>query len=79
MKKIGALPSRIGVLSAFLLLAPAWVFAQQSPTPVSTHAPNPALTNADVQKMVEAKLADPIIVAKIRASTCNFGSCPRFS
>ncbi len=32
----------------------------------------PVLTNDDVMKMVQAKLADGIIVAKVRSSTCKF-------
>lgn len=37
-----------------------------------TAAQNQALTNADVQKMVEAKLSDALIVSKIRGSGCAF-------
>jgi hypothetical protein len=62
--------SWIFVLAATLLFASVLVFAQQSPeTPAASAT---TLTNADVEKMVEAKLADPIIIAKIHASTCNF-------
>lgn len=58
----------IALVLVCLTMTPSAAFAQQSPASTV----NAALTNADVQKMVEAKLADPIIVAKIRSSTCNF-------
>jgi len=61
-------PRGIILVLACLTLMPSGALARQSPTP----ATGAALTNADVQKMVEAKLADPIIIAKIHASTCNF-------
>ena len=43
------------------------------PNSISSHVPGTAaLTNEDVMKMVQAKLADAIIVAKVRSSTCQF-------
>src|SRR2546426_11393309 len=45
-------------------------YAQQ---PASALLAKPeALTNSDVLKMVEAKLADDLIISKIKTSTCNF-------
>ncbi|HEX8686366.1 MAG TPA: hypothetical protein VF654_07685, partial [Pyrinomonadaceae bacterium] len=38
--------------------------------------PAQPLTNADVQKMVEAKIAPEVIVEKIKASPCDFDTSP---
>lgn len=45
-------------------------YAQQPTAAPSTKAE--ALTNADVLKLVEAKLSDDLIISKIRASACSF-------
>lgn len=60
---------RILSLVSAVILAPTCQ-AQQITAPPAPQAQ--ALTNADVQKMVEAKLSDALIVSKIRASTCGF-------
>ena len=44
--------------------------AQDVPRHVT--AADPALTNADVLKMVAAKLGNEVIITKIRTSTCDF-------
>jgi hypothetical protein len=45
----------------------------QAPNPSPAPAPaGPALTNADVIKLVAAKLPDSIIIKKIKSSACNF-------
>jgi hypothetical protein len=66
VKTVLCIFSRLAV--AFLLAA---LSCAQQPTPApSTQAE--ALTNADVMKMVEAKLSDDLIISKIRASACSF-------
>ena len=63
-------PVRMLSFLATALLLVSFGYAQQ-PTPApSTKAE--ALTNADVLKMVEAKLSDDLIIGKIRASACAF-------
>jgi hypothetical protein len=47
----------------------------QGGAPAQSTRPAP-LTNADVLKMVEAKLAPEIVVEKIRASPCDFDTSP---
>jgi len=47
---------------------------QPSDTP-QAQAPRP-LTNDDVRKMVEAKLAPEVVVEKIKASPCDFDTSP---
>lgn len=60
-------------LRIFCFLAVALLFTSfnhaQQPAP---SAKAEALTNAEVLKMVEAKLTDDLIISKIRASACNF-------
>jgi hypothetical protein len=62
--------ARIFSLFAVGLLLTSLSYAQQQTSPPSTRAE--ALTNADVLKMVEAKLSDDLIISKIRASACSF-------
>ena len=45
-----------------------------APGPAAQQAP--ALTNADVLKMVEAKIAPEVIVEKVRAAPCDFDTSP---
>jgi tetratricopeptide (TPR) repeat protein len=47
----------------------------QEPPPPDTAAP-PGLTNHDVLKMVQAQLPDSVVVAKIKASNCQFDTNP---
>lgn len=61
---------RVFSLFAVALLLTSLSYAQQPASPPS--AGGEALTNADVLKMVEAKLSDDLIVSKIRASACSF-------
>jgi len=42
------------------------------PAPTQEVAPAEGLTNDDVVKMVQVKLADSVIIAKIKSSTCAF-------
>ncbi len=46
------------------------------PTPPTQSAPQQPLTNADVLRMVEAKLAPEVIVEKIKSSPCDFDTSP---
>lgn len=46
--------------------------APSSPTPTASSASPEVLTNADVIRMVDAKLPESVIIAKIRSSTCKF-------
>src|SRR5713101_7098300 len=65
---------RMWVFSLFavaLLFAPLG-YARQATSEQTAAKPGEALTNADVVKMVEAKLSDDLIVSKIRASACSF-------
>lgn len=61
---------RIFSLFAVALLLTSLSYAQQQTSPPSTRAE--ALTNADVLKMVEAKLGDDLIVSKIKSSSGDF-------
>ena len=53
---------------------------QPSATPQAQAAqaaqPQPPLTNADVLKMFEAKIATEVVVEKIKASPCDFDTSP---
>src|SRR5258708_38603262 len=44
--------------------------AQQQASKLSTRGEG--MANADVLKMVEAKLGDDLVISKIKTSTCNF-------
>jgi hypothetical protein len=61
----------------FLLLPLALIFAftphisAQAPPTTASNA-SEVLTNADILRMVEAKLGDDIIIAKIKGSPSNF-------
>ena len=46
--------------------------ATPTPTPTGTPAAQEVVTNADIVKLANAKLSDPVIIAKIRASECKF-------
>lgn len=59
----------IAVLGVAFLLASS-SYAQQPTSPPSTRSE--ALTNADILKMIEAKLTDDLIISKIQASACSF-------
>ena len=48
----------------------------QSGRPVSAPQSTQPLTNADVLKMVEARLASEVIVEKIKGSPCDFDTSP---
>jgi hypothetical protein len=48
---------------------------QPSEPPQTTQTALP-LTNADVQKMVESKLATEVVVEKLKASPCDFDTSP---
>ena len=73
-------------LSALLLLLLAFRVAtpqsldaakivQPSEPPQTAQTAHP-LTNADVQKMVESKLATEVVVEKLKASPCDFDTSP---
>ncbi len=57
------------VVSAALVAAFMVLGQQTARCQASSSAP---LTNADVEKMVSAKLGDGVIIAKIKSSTCKF-------
>jgi len=60
------------ILSLLIVtLVVAFLSHAQQATSASLAKPE-ALTNSDVLKMVEAKLADDLIISKIKTSTCNF-------
>ena len=49
---------------------------QQQQAQTARPAPQSPLTNADVLKMVEARLAPEVVVEKIKASPCDFDTSP---
>jgi hypothetical protein len=58
--------------AAFLALT----LAAFLPAPTHAQTTAPPLTNDDVIKMVQAKLPDAVVVAKIRTSPCKFDTSP---
>jgi hypothetical protein len=71
----GEKPMLGNTVRIFALFGAALLFASLSYAQQPVSAPSPpgeAMTNADVLKMVEAKLTDDLIVSKIRASACSF-------
>jgi len=60
-----------------LLLAGMFQARPQTPAePQSSNQPSSKLTNADILQLHAAGLGDEVILAKIRASTCNFSTAP---
>lgn len=67
------------VLLAFRAATPQSLDAAkivQPPEPPQTAQTAHPLTNADVQKMVESKLATEVVVEKLKASPCDFDTSP---
>ena len=56
-----------------IIAAPSRVAAKQIQQSQSAAA---VLTNQDILSLVKAKLAAEVIIAKIRASACNFDTSP---
>src|SRR3989442_13159464 len=46
--------------------------ARATPTPSGSPVPQEVVTNADIVKLVSARLSDAVIIAKIKASKCTF-------
>lgn len=54
----------------------AKIVQPSAPPPTQGARPAPPLTNDDVLKMVEAKLATEVVVEKVKASPCDFDTSP---
>jgi hypothetical protein len=63
---------RVILVFASLLVLLPFVFQPVNVTSGGQGTGTAALNNDDVMKMVQAKLADAIIVAKVKSSTCQF-------
>ena len=61
---------RIFSLLAFALLLTSSGYGQEATSQPA--ASSQVMTNGDVERMVEAKLANDTIISKIKTSTCNF-------
>jgi len=61
---------RIFLLFGVALLLASLSYAQEATSQPA--ASSQVMTNGDVERMVEAKLANDIIISKIKTSTCNF-------
>ncbi len=60
----------------FRLLLPLCVLALVAGLGMPERASAQTLTNADIVRMVQAKLGDDVIISEIKHSTCNFDTSP---
>ena len=67
-------PLYVALLLALFVVPGRWVLASQdSESPKVTATP---LTNADVLDMLKAGVSQDVVIAKIRASACEFDTTP---